>query len=41
VISVKGRDALDLTRRPNGGTLLVVHERGKSEVSIPLKREGE
>jgi hypothetical protein len=29
-----------LTRRPNGGTLLVVHERGKPEVSIPLKRDG-
>jgi hypothetical protein len=29
-----------LTRTPNGGTRLVVHERGKPEVSIPLKREG-
>jgi hypothetical protein len=29
-----------LTRTPNGGTLLVVHERGKPEVSIPLKRDG-
>ena len=30
-----------LTRTPNGGTLLVVHEGGKPEVSIPLKREGQ
>jgi hypothetical protein len=30
-----------LTRTLNSGTLLVVHERGKPEVSIPLKREGE
>jgi len=30
-----------LTRTPNGGTLLVVHERGEPEVSIPLKREGQ
>jgi hypothetical protein len=30
-----------LTRTPNGGTRLVVHERGKPEVSIPLKREGQ
>ena len=30
-----------LTRTPNGGTLFVVHERGKQQVSIPLKREGE
>lgn len=30
-----------LTRTPKGSTLLVVHERGKPDVSIPLKREGE
>jgi hypothetical protein len=30
-----------LTRTPNGGTRLVVHERGKPEVSMPLKREGQ
>jgi hypothetical protein len=29
----------NLIRTPNGGTLLVVHERGKPEVSIPLKRD--
>ncbi len=29
-----------LTRTPNGGRLLVVHEHGKPEVSIPLKRDG-
>ena len=28
-----------LTRTPNGGAQLVVHERGRPEVSIPLKRE--
>jgi hypothetical protein len=31
---------VSLTRTPDGGTLLVVHERDKQEVSIPLKREG-
>ena len=30
-----------LTRTPNGGTRLVVHERGKPELLIPLKREGQ
>jgi hypothetical protein len=28
-----------LTRTPNGGTLLL-HEHGKPDVSIPLKRDG-
>jgi hypothetical protein len=35
------KDEASLTRTPNGGTMLVVHERGKPEVSIPLKRDGE
>lgn len=30
-----------LTRTPKGSTLLVVHECGKQDLSIPLKREGE
>jgi hypothetical protein len=30
-----------LTRTPNGGMRLVVHEHGKPEVSIPLQREGQ
>ena len=30
----------NLTRTANGGTLLVVHEHGRPEVSIPLKRDG-
>ena len=29
-----------LTRSPSGGAVLVVHERAKPDVSIPLKREG-
>jgi hypothetical protein len=29
-----------LTRSPGGGAVLVVRERGKPDVSIPLKREG-
>jgi hypothetical protein len=29
-----------LTRSPDGGAVLVVHERGKPDLSIPLKREG-
>jgi hypothetical protein len=29
-----------LTLMPNGGAQLVVHEHGKPEISIPLKREG-
>jgi hypothetical protein len=34
------KDEATLTRTPNGGTLLVVHESGKPEMSIPLKRDG-
>ena len=29
-----------LSRSPSGGAVLVVHERGKPELSISLKREG-
>jgi hypothetical protein len=29
-----------LTRTPHGGMLLVIHEHGEPEVSIPLKRDG-
>ena len=29
-----------LSRSPSGGAVLVVHERGKPDLPIPLKREG-
>jgi hypothetical protein len=29
-----------LTRSPDGGAVLVVHERGRPDLSVPLKREG-